>query len=71
MNAQVLRLLWSVILEISTDKITGLSDDVLERSLLGMISSRCCLSQADQVSVKCYLKARKPLIREMLQGNAL
>ncbi|MGF1521567.1 MAG: hypothetical protein ACFBSF_04520 [Leptolyngbyaceae cyanobacterium] len=67
MNAEILRLLWSIISEISPDRATGLSDDDLISSLIHHINNRVCLSLEDQTAVKSYLRTRKPLIRDVLQ----
>ena len=67
MNAEILRLLWSVVSEISPDKVIGLSDDALVSSLIHQINSRVCLSLEDQTAVRSYLATRKPLIRDVLQ----
>lgn len=67
MNAEILRLLWSVVSEVSPDRVAGLSDDALVSSLVYQINSRVCLSLEDQTAVRSYLSTRKPLIRDVLQ----
>ena len=71
MNVETLRLLWSVVLEISPDEVAELSDDVLVRSLIFQVNSRICLSLEEQTAIRSYLSARKPLIFEMLQSQAV
>ena len=71
MNAEMLRLLWSVVVDVSLERVAGLSDDVLVGHLVHQINSRVCLSLEEQITIKSYLKTRKPLIREMLQGQAM
>lgn len=67
MNAEILRLLWSIVSEVSPDKVMGLSDDALVSNLIHQINSRVCLSSDDQSAVRSYLSTRKPLIRDLLQ----
>ncbi|MEL6383858.1 MAG: hypothetical protein AAFQ89_15665 [Cyanobacteria bacterium J06626_18] len=67
MNVEILRLLWSIVSEISPDRATGLSDDDLISSLIHNINNRVCLSREDQTAVRSYLSMRKPLIRDVLQ----
>ena len=71
MNVETLRLLWSVVLEISPDEAAELSDDVLVRNLLFQVNSRIYLSLEEQTAVRSYLRARKPLICQMLQSQAI
>ncbi|MCG8363923.1 MAG: hypothetical protein MJA27_11405 [Pseudanabaenales cyanobacterium] len=71
MTIETLRLLWSLVLEISPDNVAELSDDVLVRSLFSQVNSRICLSLEEQTAVRSYLSARKPLICEMLQSQAI
>ena len=71
MNAEMLRLLWSVVVDVSIERVAGLSDDVLVGHLFHQINSRVCLSLEEQITIKSYLRTRKPLIREMLQGQAM
>ena len=67
MNAEILRLLWSIVSELSSDRILGLSDDDLVSSLIQQIDNRVCLTLEDQTAVRSYLSTRKPLIRDMLR----
>ena len=69
MSVETLRLLWSVIAEISSDSTTSLSDEALFGSLLSKINNRLCLTPEDQTAIRLYLRSRKLLIREMLQDQ--
>lgn len=66
MNAEILRLLWSVILELSPDNVAELSDEALAGNLVARINSRLCLNREDQMAVRLYLTRKKLLIREMV-----
>lgn len=66
MNAEILRLLWSVILELSPNNVAELSDEALAGNLVARINSRLSLNREDQMAVRSYLKQRKLLIREMV-----
>ena len=68
MSNKVLRLFWSVVSEIPSDKFAELSDDALVGSLLFQMNSRLCLSRDDQTAVRSYFRTRGPLVREILQG---
>lgn len=66
MNAEILRLLWSIVSEMSPDKVMGLSDDALISSLIHHINNRVCLSSEDQSAVRSYISTRRSLIRDLL-----
>ncbi len=67
MSTKVLRLFWSVVSEIPSDKAAELSDDALMGSLLFRMNSQLCLSIEEQTAVRSYFKTRGPLVREILQ----
>ncbi len=67
MSTKVLRLFWSVVSEIPSDKAAELSDDALIGSLLLQMNSRLCLSREEQTAVRSYFKTRGLLVREILQ----
>lgn len=71
MSTEMLRLLWSVVVDSSLERVAGLSDDVLVGHLLHQINSKVRLSSEEQITIQSYLRARKPLIREVLQGQAM
>ncbi len=70
MKAEILRLLWSVILELSPETVAELLDEALVGNLLARLSSRLCCSPADQTAVQSYLKNKQLLIREVVQSPA-
>ncbi|MGF1524505.1 MAG: hypothetical protein ACFBSF_19455 [Leptolyngbyaceae cyanobacterium] len=67
MKAEILRLLWSMVLELSPDRVAELSDEALAGSLVARMNSRLCLNREDQMAVRSYLKRKRLLIREMVE----
>lgn len=70
MNAEILRMLWSVILELSPDTVAELSDEALEGKLLARLGSRLDFNSEEQTTVRSYLKRKRLLIREVMQCPA-
>lgn len=70
MNAEILRLLWSVILEFSPDTVAELSDEALEGKLLARLGSRSDFNSEAQMTVRSYLRHKRLLIRQVVQYPA-
>lgn len=68
MTASTLRLLWTVILENSLESVSNLPESLFVRHLLEQIQSRVCLSTAEERAMQSYLRIKRSLILDMLQG---
>ena len=68
MDASTLRLLWSVVLENSSESIASLPESLFVRHFLEQIQTRVCLSTDEQTAMKSYLQTKRVLILEMMQG---
>lgn len=71
MSTDILRLLWIIISEYSSNKIAGLSDDALVGGLVNQIHQYICLSSEEELKVRAYINTRRPLIREILLYQSL
>ncbi len=68
MDASMLRLLWSVVLENSSENISSLPEALFVRHLLEQMQARIYLSMDEQDAMQSYLQAKRRLILEMIQG---
>ncbi|MBW4565405.1 MAG: hypothetical protein KME32_30840 [Mojavia pulchra JT2-VF2] len=69
MGSTTLRLLWSVIEETQTSILLGLNDTELIKQILAQINNKQLLSGEEIDSVRAYIYARTPLIRDLAQAR--
>ncbi len=68
MDASTLRLLWSVVLENSPESVSNLPEALFVRHLLDQIQARVCLSTDQQSAMQSYIRTKRVLILDMIQG---
>lgn len=68
MDASKLRLLWSVVLENSPENIAKIPEAFFVTHILEQMQARVCLSADEQNAMQSYLKSKRGLILDMMQG---
>lgn len=68
MNPYLLRQLWSLVEGSQSGLLLGLDDTSLVHWLLEQLSGQQPLNSAETDTVRCYIRARLPLIRQVAQS---
>lgn len=68
MDASTLRLLWSVVLENSPESVSNLPEALFVKHLLDQIQAKVCLSTNQQNAIQSYIRSKRVLILDMIQG---